>query len=48
MQISDSVKPEYEETLKKSGYQASPEYIQPQVDNIDNNTKKLQRKRKII
>ena len=47
-QIFDSVKPEYKEGLKKSGYQASLEYIEPKVDNIENNTNKLQRKRKII
>ena len=47
-QIFDSVKPEYEEALKKSGHQASLEYIAPKVDNIENNTNKLQRKRKII
>ena len=35
-------------SLKKSGYQASPEYIEPKVDNIENNTNKLKRKRKII
>ena len=34
--------------MKKSGYQASLEYIEPKVDNTENNTKKLQRKRKII
>ena len=47
-QIFDSVKPEYEEELKKSGYQASLEYIKVKVDNIENNTNKIQRKRKII
>ena len=47
-QIFDSVKPEYEEPLKKSGYQASLEYIEAKVDNIENNTNKIQRKRKII
>ena len=47
-QIFDSVKPEYEEALKKSGYQASLEYIDEKVDNIENNTNKMQRKRKII
>ena len=47
-QIFESVKPEYEETLKKSRYQARLEYIDPKVDNIENNTSKLQRKRKII
>ena len=47
-QIFDSVKPEYEEALKKSGYQASLEYIEAKVDNIENNTNKIQRKRKII
>ena len=34
--------------MKKFGYQASLEYIKPKVDNIENNTNKLQRKRKII
>ena len=43
-QIFVSVKPEYEEALKKLGYQASLEYIKPKVDNIENNTNKLQRK----
>ena len=47
-QIFESVKPEYEEALKKSAYQASLEYIEPKVDNIENNTSKLQRKREII
>ena len=47
-QIFDSVKPEYEEALKKSGYQASLEYIEAKVDNIENNTNKLQKKQKII
>ena len=46
--ILDSVKSEYEEALYKSGYQASLEYIQPKGDNIENNTNKLQRKRKKI
>ena len=46
--ILDSVKLEYEEALYKSGYQASVEYIQPKGDNIENNTNKLQRKRKKI
>ena len=30
-QIFGSVKPEYEEALKKSGYQTSPEYIEPKL-----------------
>ena len=47
-QIFDSVKPEYEEALKKSGYQTSLEYIEEKVDNIENNTNKMQRKRTII
>ena len=47
-QSFDSVKPEYEEALKKSGYQASPEFVESKVDNIENNSNKLQRKRKII
>ena len=47
-QIFDSVKPEYEEAWKKSGYQGSLGYIEPKVDNIENNINKLQRKRKII
>ena len=47
-QIFDSVKPEYEQALKKLGYQASLEYIEPKNDNIEINTTKLQRKRKII
>ena len=47
-QIFGSVKPEYEVALKKSEYQASLEYIEPKVDNIENNTNKLQRKLKII
>ena len=47
-QIFPSVKPEYEEALKKWGYQEPLEYIEPNVDNIENNTNKLQRKRKII
>ena len=47
-QLFDSVKPEYDEALKKSGYQASLEYIESKVDNIENNTNKLQRKRKLI
>ena len=34
-QIFCSVKPEYEEALKKSGYQASLEYIEAKVDNIE-------------
>ena len=46
-QIFDSVKLEYEETLKESGYQASVEYIEPKVDNIENYTNKLQTKRKV-
>ena len=33
--IFDSVKREYEESSKKSGYQASAEYIKPKVDNIE-------------
>ena len=47
-QIFDSVKPECEEALEKLGYQTLLEYIEPKVDNIQNNTNKLQRKRKII
>ena len=47
-QIFDSVKPDYEEALKKSGCQTSLEYIGTKVDNIENNTNKLQRKRKTI
>ena len=47
-QLFDPVKPEYEEALKKSGYQASLEYIESKVDNIENNTNKLQRKQKLI
>ena len=47
-QLFDSVKPEYEVALKKVEYQASLEYIEPKVDHIENNTNKLQRKRKII
>ena len=47
-QIFDSVKPEYEEALKKSGYQTSLEYIEANVCNIENKTNKMQRKRKII
>ena len=47
-QIFDSVKPEYEEALKNSGYQAFLEYIEAKVDNIENNTSKMQRKRKMI
>ena len=46
--LSDSVKPEYKEALKKSGYQASLEYIEQKVDTIENNTNKLQKKLKII
>ena len=34
--------------MKKSGYQASLEYIEAKVDNIENNTNKIQRKREII
>ena len=47
-QIFESVKPEYEKALKKLGYQASLEYIEPKVDKIENNTNKLQRKQTII
>ena len=47
-QIFDSVKPECEEALEKLGYQTLLEYIEPKVDNIENNTNKLQRKRKKI
>ena len=47
-QIFESVKPEYEKALKKLGYQASLEYIEPKVDKIENNTDKLQRKQTII
>ena len=47
-QICDSVNSKYEEALKKSGYQASLEYIEPKVDNIENNSNKPQRKQKII
>ena len=46
--LSDSVKPEYEKALKKSGYQTSLEHIEQKVDTVENNTNKLQRKRKII
>ena len=46
--ILDSLKSEYEEALCNSGYHAPLEYIHPKVDNIENNTNKLQRKRKII
>ena len=38
--LSDSVKPEYEEALKKSGYQTWQEYIEQKVDTIENNTNK--------
>ena len=44
--LSDSVKPEYEEALKKSGYQTSQEYIEQKVDTIENNINKLQKKPK--
>ena len=47
-QIFDSVKPECEEALKKLVYHASLEYIKLKVDNNENNTNKMQRKRKII
>ena len=46
--ILDSLKSEYEEALCKSGYHAPLEYIHPKVDNIENSTNKLQRKRKKI
>ena len=38
------VKPQYEEGLKKSEYQASLDYIAPKVYNIENNINKLHRK----
>ena len=48
-QIFDSVKRDYKEALKKSGYQVLLENnLDPKVDNIENNTNKLQRKRKMI
>ena len=40
------LKPEHEEALKKSEYQASLEYIEPKVNDIENNTNKLTQQKK--